>query len=80
MILIVGKKQPSQAICQQSGAAGACWAHNPEVDGSKPSSARLSFRDTHPVPRSSITGTTQFVSLQMHRLLSPLLEPLPPPS
>ena len=24
---------------QQSGAAEACWAHNPEVDGSKPSSA-----------------------------------------
>ena len=36
----------SQDICvlsltgsQQSGAAEACWAHNPEVDGSKPSSA-----------------------------------------
>ena len=27
-------------ICQQSGAAEACWAHNPEVDGSKPSSAK----------------------------------------
>src|SRR4029434_8923024 len=25
---------------KQSGAAEACWAHNPEVDGSKPSSAR----------------------------------------
>ena len=24
---------------KQSGAAEACWAHNPEVDGSKPSSA-----------------------------------------
>ena len=25
---------------KQSGAVGACWAHNPEVvDGSKPSSA-----------------------------------------
>ena len=24
---------------QQSGAAEACWAHNPEVGGSKPSSA-----------------------------------------
>ena len=22
-------------------AAGACWAHNPEVDGSKPSSATM---------------------------------------
>ena len=24
---------------QQSGAVEACWAHNPEDDGSKPSSA-----------------------------------------
>ena len=28
---------------QQSGAVGACWAHNPEVDGSKPSSAKNLF-------------------------------------
>ncbi len=28
---------------EQSGAAEACWAHNPEVDGSKPSSARYTF-------------------------------------
>ena len=28
---------------QQSGAVGACWAHNPEVDGSKPSSANFFF-------------------------------------
>ena len=28
---------------QQSGAVGACWAHNPEVDGSKPSSAKNFF-------------------------------------
>ena len=28
---------------QQSGAAEACWAHNPEVDGSKPSSAKMRF-------------------------------------
>ena len=28
---------------KQSGAAEACWAHNPEVDGSKPSSARTSY-------------------------------------
>uniref|UniRef100_H2XKD2 Uncharacterized protein n=1 Tax=Ciona intestinalis TaxID=7719 RepID=H2XKD2_CIOIN len=27
---------------KQSGAAEACWAHNPEVDGSKPSSAKQS--------------------------------------
>ena len=25
---------------QQSGAAEACWARNPEVDGSKPSFAK----------------------------------------
>ena len=28
---------------QQSGAEEACWAHNPEVDGSKPSAATLFF-------------------------------------
>ena len=28
---------------QQSGAVGACWAHNPEVDGSKPFSAMFFF-------------------------------------
>ena len=27
--------------CKQSGAVGACWAHNPEVDGSKPFSAKI---------------------------------------
>ena len=33
---------------EQRGAVEACWAHNPEVDGSKPSAASLfffSFRD-----------------------------------
>ena len=30
-------------IRKQSGAVGACWAHNPEVDGSKPSSANIFF-------------------------------------
>ena len=30
-------------VVEQSGAVGACWAHNPEVDGSKPSSASFSF-------------------------------------
>ena len=29
---------------EQSGAAEACWAHNPEVDGSKPSAATYFFR------------------------------------
>ena len=28
---------------EQSGAAEACWAHNPEVDGSKPSSAKTAL-------------------------------------
>ncbi len=28
-------------IEQQSGAAEACWAHNPEVRGSKPRSAKV---------------------------------------
>ena len=32
-------------VKQQSGAVGACWAHNPEVDGSKPSSANFFFFD-----------------------------------
>ena len=34
------EKYPFLLHGEQSGAAGACWAHNPEVDGSKPSSAR----------------------------------------
>ena len=28
---------------QQSGAVEVCWAHNPEVRGSKPRSAIISF-------------------------------------
>ena len=28
---------------EQSGAVEACWAHNPEVDGSKPSAASSFF-------------------------------------
>ena len=28
---------------QQSGAVEACWAHNPEVRGSKPRSAKANF-------------------------------------
>ena len=40
---------------QQSGAAEACWAHNPEVDGSKPSSANtvLTYKST--LPREHIS-------------------------
>ena len=32
--------ESSDSCGEQSGAAEACWAHNPEVDGSKPSSAK----------------------------------------
>ena len=31
----------SKHMWKQGGAVEACWAHNPEVDGSKPSLARL---------------------------------------
>ena len=31
-------------VVQQSGAVEACWAHNPEVRGSKPRSATFSLR------------------------------------
>ena len=35
-------KTDTQGIkVQQSGAVEACWAHNPEVRGSKPRSARI---------------------------------------
>ena len=30
-------------VFQQSGAEEACWAHNPEVGGSKPPSATYTF-------------------------------------
>ena len=33
------KRRCMSAFRQQSGAAGACWAHNPKVGGSKPPSA-----------------------------------------
>ena len=39
---IVHNQQPTTPS-QQSGAVGACWAHNPEVDGSKPFSATFFF-------------------------------------
>ena len=32
---------PRLTYQQQSGAVGACWAHNPEVRGSKPRSAKI---------------------------------------
>ena len=34
---------------EQSGAAEVCWAHNPEVDGSKPSSAKHFVQQLYPV-------------------------------
>ena len=40
---------------EQSGAAEACWAHNPEVDGSKPSSATLSLLTTHVFSVAALT-------------------------
>ena len=36
----------SKARSQQSGAAEACWAHNPEVGGSKPLSATFFYENT----------------------------------
>ena len=37
------QKELSPVQQQQSGSVEACWAHNPEVRGSKPRSAKLSF-------------------------------------
>ena len=34
---------PTLFIGEQSGAVEACWAHNPEVRGSKPRSAKILF-------------------------------------
>ena len=42
---------------QQSGAVEACWAHNPEVRGSKPRSAsRLLTGPMRRMPRRPVTG------------------------
>ena len=41
-IAVVGSTGPRLAP-KQSGAVEACWAHNPEVRGSKPRSANFSF-------------------------------------
>ena len=44
-------------ISEQSGAVEACWAHNPEVRGSKPRSANIfSLHETEPmlvIPRNT---------------------------
>ena len=42
-----GNLSEERSTTKQSGAAEACWAHNPEVDGSKPSSARCVFYTTN---------------------------------
>nr|CDS28219.1 hypothetical protein HmN_000803500 [Hymenolepis microstoma] len=42
-----GSSQPRTPTRQQSGAVEACWAHNPEVRGSKPRSA--SYPISHPL-------------------------------
>ena len=49
---------------EQSGAAEACWAHNPEVDGSKPSSANYTL--SGPVYRGSSLSWVQIPSLPFH--------------
>ena len=36
-----------RVLPQQSGAVEACWAHNPEVRGSKPRSAKKFFFHEH---------------------------------
>ena len=40
-VMLYGQNHTSQG--KQSGAVEACWAHNPEVDGSKPFSAKTFF-------------------------------------
>ena len=42
-----GNLSEEHSTTQQSGAAEACWAHNPEVDGSKPSYARCVLYTTN---------------------------------
>lgn len=53
----------------QSGAVGACWAHNPEADGSKPSSARSLFHKCclaqQLLPSSSLGTLTLLYSLPL---------------
>ena len=39
----ISKNSPLSLSVQQSGAVEACWAHNPEVRGSKPRSANSYF-------------------------------------
>ena len=45
---------PCLFVCRQSSATGACWAHNPEVNGSKPSSAKCPLLEKGMASHSSI--------------------------
>ena len=49
---------------QQSGAVEACWAHNPEVRGSKPRSAKFMHISDHPqsliIVKESVLPDTEF--------------------
>ena len=57
---------------EQSGAAEACWAHNPEVDGSKPSSANFTL--SGPVYGRKISTVRQMCNIQsFHPFCSSLI-------
>lgn len=58
---------------EQSGAAEACWAHNPEVDGSKPSSANSSF--FFPTPDSHGLSLARYSILHHQHCCAPALCP-----
>ena len=45
---------PCLFVCQQSSATGVCWAHNPEVNESKPSSAKCPLLEKGMATHSSI--------------------------
>ncbi len=38
---MIQKEKETSEFQEQSGAVEACWAHNPEVRGSKPRSAKI---------------------------------------
>ncbi|ESR47270.1 hypothetical protein CICLE_v10003725mg, partial [Citrus x clementina] len=42
-----GYKSKSRLVNNQSGAAEAWWAHNPQVPGSKPGSDKSGFQNPH---------------------------------
>ena len=43
------------AFVKQSGAVEACWAHNPEVRGSKPRSAKTNFSSPQTICNHNVT-------------------------